>query len=100
VGHWQQGGCQKPLGGFVSQKQTRALGMTNHEMIAAVVKNHRREILSTREIWEMVSNVFPHFNRGSLLPNDHAEGNRNPCWCAGTENRIFDKIERNRYRVR
>jgi len=92
--------CLGSPGGFVSQKQAMELGMTNHEMIAAAVKNHSGENLSTREIWEIVSDAFPHFNRGALLPNDHAEGNRNPCRCAGTENRIFDKIERNKYRVR
>ena len=83
-----------------SHKQERRLGMTNHEMIAAAVKNHRGKILSTKEIEKIVLEAFSDFSKGSLLPNDHAEGNKSPCNCAGTENRIFDKIARNMYRVR
>jgi hypothetical protein len=70
---------------------SRGLGMTNHEMIATAVKNHRGETLSTPEIEEIVCKKFTQFSKGSLLPNDHGQG---------TENRIFDKIARNKYRVR
>jgi hypothetical protein len=74
--------------------------MTNHEMIAAAVKNHRGNTLSTRKIEEIVLEAFPQFSKGSLLPNDHAEGNKSPCKCAGTASRIFDRIEKHQYRVR
>jgi hypothetical protein len=74
--------------------------MNNHEMFAEAVKKHRGEILSTPEIREIVLKMFPQFSKGSLLPNDHGQGNKSPCKCAGTEKRIFDRIARKTYYVR
>ena len=38
---------------------------------------------------------------GSILPNDHAEGNKGTAFCCpGTDRQIFDRLERSRYRVR
>ena len=74
--------------------------MTNHEMIATAVKNYRGRILETSEIKKIVLGAFPNFSIGSLLPNDHAFGNKRCCACAGTDGRIFDLIERQKYLVR
>lgn len=73
--------------------------LTNHEMIAAAVKSQHGKVLSTSDIRTIVLNAFPQFNEGSLLPNDHAQGNKCPCSCAGTRKRIFDRIARGQYRV-
>lgn len=74
--------------------------MTNHDMIAAAVRGARGQELSRGEIWHLVRRKFPHFNEGSLLPNDHAAGNKGACRCAGSPNRIFDRLDSGRYRVR
>ena len=74
--------------------------MTNHDRIATAVKSYRGKILSTSDIKKIVVGAFPEFNIGSLLPNDHASGNKSCCVCAGTDSRIFDQIERSNYRVR
>lgn len=80
--------------------QEKGLKITNHDMIAAAVKNYRGKILETSEIKEMVLKAFPNFNVRSFLPNDHAFGNKNCCSCAGTEKRIFDRVEPKKYLVR
>ena len=74
--------------------------MTNHEMIAFAVKAHRQKELTTHQIKEIVLKTFPNFTEGSILPNDHATGNKCPCPCAGTNKRIFNQIERGKYLVR
>jgi hypothetical protein len=74
--------------------------MTNHDMIASAVKKYRGKVLETSEIKKIVLGAYPKFNEGSLLPNDHAFGNKSCCCCVGTKRQIFDRIERNNYRVR
>jgi hypothetical protein len=74
--------------------------MTNHDMIATAVKGHRGKILDTGEIKQIVLGAFPKFAEGSLLPNDHAFGNKSCCSCAGTGRRIFDRVEPKKYLVR
>ena len=73
--------------------------MTNHDIIAGALQGYRGEILTTARIREIVLGAYPRFNPGSLLPNDHASGNKYPCWCVGTKNQIFEPIERGRYRI-
>lgn len=74
--------------------------MTNHDMIATAVKGLRGRTLETGEIKKLVLAAFPNFTEGSLLPNDHASGNKSCCACAGTQSRIFDRVDRNKYLVR
>ncbi len=74
--------------------------MTNHEKIRNAFQNLRNRTFKTEEIIDMVMRMYPNFAKGSILPNDHAEGNKSPCRCAGTEERIFDRIERGKYTVR
>jgi hypothetical protein len=74
--------------------------MTNHDMLVAAVADYRGKVLTTAEIRQIVRKAFPQFSDGSMLPNDHARGNKRPCRCAGTSRRIFDHVERGHYRVR
>jgi hypothetical protein len=74
--------------------------MTNHDRLVSALKPYRGKTLTTSDIGHIVKYAFPEFNLGSLLPNDHAEGNKSPCSCAGTTGRIFDKVTRGSYTVR
>jgi hypothetical protein len=74
--------------------------MTDHDMIATAVKSYSGKTLATSDIKKIVLDAFPEFNIGSLFPNDHATGNKSCCVCAGTVSRIFDRVERCKYRVR
>lgn len=81
-------------------KQKKEIAMTNHDMIVAAMKEHRGKILETSEIKKIVLKTFPNFKEGSHRPNDHAFGNKSDCSCAGTESRIFDRVEPKKYLVR
>lgn len=74
--------------------------MTNHDMMASALKRYSGKEFSTGEIWNILHSAYPDFDKGSFLPNDHGEGNKSCCACAGTESRIFDRIGRGTYRVR
>ena len=73
--------------------------MNNHDCFAEAFRERGGETLSTSEIAGVLLARFPEFSPGSVLPNDHAEGNKAACWCAGTDQRIFDRVGRGRYRV-
>jgi hypothetical protein len=74
--------------------------MTNHDVLASALKPYRGKNLTTSDIRTIVAEDFPDFNMGSLFPNDHAEGNKSPCWCAGSSQQILDRVERGLYTVR
>ena len=74
--------------------------MTNHDMLVTALRRYKGKTLSTSEIKRITLEAFPLFNEGSLLPNDHADGNQCPCSCAETDSRIFDRVGRGMYRVR
>ena len=73
--------------------------MTNHDMLAAAMQSYSGKTLTTNEIKTIVQNAYPQFSDGSVLPNDHASGNKSACWCVGTEKQILEKVQRNEYRV-
>lgn len=81
------------------RNQTHEFPVTNHDMITSAIENFRGKVLSTSEIQKIVIMAFPHFSIGSLLPNDHALGNKSSCSCAGTDRRIFNRIEAGKYLV-
>ena len=81
-------------------KPSNRKAMSNHDMIATAMKDHRGQILEASEIKKLVLKAFPAFTVGSLLPNDHAFGNKSACNCAGTGKRIFDRVEPRKYLVR
>lgn len=74
--------------------------MAIHDDISAAVRRFKGQILETAQIIRIVQQEFPKTSTGSILPNDHATGNANPCWCANTGNRIFDKVGHGKYKVR
>ncbi len=78
----------------------RGRKLTNHECFAEAFRGHANRIFSTGEIRTILKARYPDFSDGSVLPNDHAEGNKGECWCARTDLRIFDRLKRNSYRVR
>jgi hypothetical protein len=72
---------------------------TNHDRFASVFKNRTGRTFSTAEIMKLMlaeSEIQP----GSVLPNDHGEGNKGVCPCVGTDRRIFDRVGRGTYQVR
>jgi hypothetical protein len=74
--------------------------MTNHERFEAAFLPHHGKEFSTAEIRGILRRKYPAMSEGSMLPNDHAEGNRSACPCAGKANRLFDRVYRGRFRVR
>lgn len=74
--------------------------MTNHDMFVLTFQGMAGQILSTKQIMSHCSKNFPQMKSGSMLPNDHAEGNKSACRCARTSKRIFDRIKRGVYKVR
>ena len=71
--------------------------MTVHEHFANEFKSYSGKEFTTSQIKTMLRGIVAD---GTILPNDHADGNKNPCRCAATDKRIFDKIKRGLYRVR
>ena len=74
--------------------------LTNHDRFEKMFKDKSGQTLKTAEIKKILKKRFLDMNEGSMLPNDHAEGNKSPCSCAGTERKIFNRIERGLYSVR
>jgi len=72
---------------------------TNHDRFASVFRNRIGRTFSTAEIVKLMlaeSDIQP----GSILPNDHGEGNKGECPCVGTDRQIFDRLGRGTYRIR
>jgi hypothetical protein len=72
---------------------------TNHDRFASVFRNRKGRTFSTPEIMKLMlaeSDIQP----GSVLPNDHGEGNKGECPCVGTDRQIFERLGRGTYRVR
>jgi hypothetical protein len=72
----------------------------NHERFAGEFNGMGGKVFKTEQIKTLMLNKFPSMKKGSMLPNDHAKGNKNPCRCVCTEDRIFDRVCRAYYRVR
>gem|GEM_PF-1739496 len=73
---------------------------TNHDMMSSAMKGYSGRTLKSHEIKRILLDAFPRFVEGSFRPNDHGEGNKNCCACAGTESRIFDRVGKATYLVR
>ena len=72
----------------------------NHQRFLKTFRHRGGEVLETKQIKALLSKKFPEMKEGSMLPNDHGEGNKGACKCAGTDKRIFDRIRTGLYRVR
>ena len=81
-------------------RETVRAPLQNHERIKRAVSSARGRTLKTEKIKALCHDLFPEMPDGSILPNDHAEGNKNPCWCAGKPERLFDRTGYAHYRVR
>lgn len=79
---------------------SKGTAMTNHDMMVSALKDYSGKNLPSSEIWTILHGAYPDFDKGSFRPNDHGEGNKSCCVCAGTESRIFDKVGKATYRVR
>lgn len=73
--------------------------MTIHDKIKSAVSRYKGKTLTGAEIKDLVIAMYPGTNRTSILPNDHADGNLNPCRCANTPYRIFDRLGDSLYKV-
>ena len=74
---------------------------TNHDRFVKVFGSRVGQTFSTAEITELMLEESD-ITRGSILPNDHASGNANPCWCAKNRGNqpVFDKVGWASYLVR
>ena len=73
---------------------------TIHQKFVKVCTGKSGHVLSTSKIIAEVLKEFPDTKIGSILPNDHGDGNKGAvCWCADTNNSIFKKIRRGLYKV-
>lgn len=75
--------------------------MTNHDRFVSVFKTRSGRTFSTAEIVNIMldeSDIAP----GSILPNDHADGNAASCWCSKNHlnQPIFHRVTPGLYRVR
>ena len=75
--------------------------MTNCDRFRGVFANRRGQTFSPSQVREIMlaeSDIAP----GSILPNDHAEGNLSPCRCAKNRENdpIFDRDNDGNYKVR
>ncbi len=73
---------------------------TNHQKFVEAFRSYAEQKLSTAQIRDIILKRFPEMSEGSILPNDHAEGNKSACRCAGTKGRIFDRVGYGLYLVR
>ena len=72
----------------------------NHEIMARAVASYVGSTLASADLGRIVTEFDPSFSTGSLLFNDHAEGNAGACRCARTKDRIFERVGRGYYQVR
>ena len=68
-----------------------------HDAFYSVFSRYSGQTFTTAEIAKMMQNQY---NYKSILPNDHGHGNKGACGCAGTDDRIFDRIRVGLYKVR
>jgi hypothetical protein len=75
--------------------------MTNHDRFVNVFANRIGRTFTTAEITKHML-AESDIKLGSILPNDHGEGNVAACWCAKNHSNqpIFEKVGAGLYRVR
>jgi hypothetical protein len=98
-----QGACSlrtpEPVDAWRNSPPPRNTLGTNHGRFASVFKSRIGRTFSTAEIMKLMlaeSDIQP----GSVLPNDHGEGNKGECPCVGTDRQVFERLGRGAYRVR
>jgi hypothetical protein len=72
---------------------------TNHDRFVSVFRKRTGRTFSTAEIVTLMTEESDVQN-GSILPNDHGEGNKGQCLCVGTGRQVFERVKRGLYKVR
>lgn len=75
--------------------------MTNHDRFASVFQDRVGRTFSSAEIREIML-AESDIDSGSILPNDHADGNAAACWCAKNRSNqpIFERVGSRLYLVK
>lgn len=80
----------------------RDFGTKFHDVFKLVMKPYKNQVLETSRIKKIIENV-PEFHGKEqwIQPSDHCINltNKGACYCALTDNAIFEQITRGRYRV-
>jgi hypothetical protein len=79
--------------------------LQNCEKFRIALKPYVGQELSRMLIKKIVQRKFPNMPDGSANPSEHGvaedyRGNKTPCKCAITPQRIFDRVKRGVYKVR
>ncbi len=73
-----------------------------HDKLKQVMRPYKNDVLETARIKNIIEKV-PDFHGQEqwIYPSDHCinHTNKGACYCAETENAIFEKIARGKYRV-
>src|ERR1700677_5224324 len=73
--------------------------MTNHDRFASTFRDRTGRTFSTAEIVKVML-AESDIQLGSILPNDHGEGNNARTFSLGTDRQICDRVQRGTYRMR
>lgn len=75
-----------------------------HDRLAQAIRNLRGQEVTQSRIREAYTDEFPDSTEDLqwIMAADHCRDhtNRGPCRCSCTENALFERLGRNRYRVR
>jgi hypothetical protein len=73
-----------------------------HPKLKQLMQDQKGNILSTSEIKDIYKQPYPDFNVEWVLPIDHCNNktNNGACWCAMTEDAIFEYVRFATFRVR
>lgn len=73
----------------------------DHNKLSEIFKDKTGQVFTHADILAEVMRRFPNANPSSILPSDHATQHKGCCRCIfDAETRLFDKVERGRYKVR
>jgi hypothetical protein len=78
--------------------------MSNCEKFRIALKPYVGEVLTRARIKQIVQESYPKMPDGSANPSEHGvakdyKGNKTPCSCATTRQRIFNRVKRGVYEV-
>lgn len=78
--------------------------MNNCDRFRIALKPYAGQVLTRARIKKIVQEQFPTMPVGSANPSEHGvaegyKGNKTPCSCAITQQRIFNRVERGVYKV-
>ncbi len=73
-----------------------------HPRLKQLMQERKGNVLSTSKIKKIYKQTYPDFNVDWVLPTDHCSNktNNDACWCAMTEDAIFEYVKFAKFRVR